>query len=367
VAARGLAARWYNYVIEEKSFNMRISQLGLILTFLLAASAALLAQPAKVLNGQHGSVNSLAISPDNKFIAAGCSGKEEGTVLLWNLQSGELLQTWKGYIKYRQELAFSPDSKYLAISYDETSNGNNDGGLEIRNLADQRLQWKLTPQDWNVAQLHFSPDSQLLGCSCDDGRVRLFDVRSGQLKQTLGSDYFSQINTFAFSPDGKTLVGGGGSHQGGIIRWWNLVDGKLKKTRVATETAVGSVFYSPDGKTIISGSYGGHVNVWDARNRKKIRSFELQQGEGELQAMSSDGLLLAGSHDLPFVRREMEVGLWDARTGKLIRVLTGHKGRHRPVAFSSDGKILASGGNDWLPDDNQSTTVYLWNLTPAHS
>jgi WD40 repeat protein len=122
---------------------MKVIHVGMTLMFLLSAFSALSAQPKRVLKEQYESVNSLSISPDNGFIAVGCSGKGEGTVLLWDFKSGELLQTWRGYTKYQQMLAFSPDSNYLAISYDKGSAAPN-GWVKVKNLSKKNLHWKVT-------------------------------------------------------------------------------------------------------------------------------------------------------------------------------------------------------------------------------
>lgn len=339
---------------------MRLLHFGMLFTSLLVFATALPAQPMRVLTAQHGSVNSLAISPNGKYLAAGCSSKEQGAVLLWDLPSGQLLQTWTGYLKFRQRLAFSRDSNYLAISTDESLSGANDSTLEIRNLTNQTLKWKITPQNWDVGQPVFSPDGKLLGCS--DGQIRLLDVASGDLRRTLSAGELLPIGSFEFSPDGKVLVAGGYDHskQAGVVMWFSVQDSKLKQSKVTSETNI-SVFYPVSSNLIFCGSGGGHINIWDARNKKKARSFRLES-EGEMQAVSPDGSWILGPHDIPFVRRETEVGIWDAKTGRLLHVLTGHKQGGPPIALSKDGNILASGGDDWLPDDSNKTTVNLWDI-----
>ncbi|MFE3654441.1 WD40 repeat domain-containing protein [Streptomyces sp. NPDC059101] len=80
---------------------------------------------------------------------------------------------------------------------------------------------------------------------------------------TLLGDQDSSTSTVAFSPDGKTLAGGGGSleHHPEIYLW-----DVASRTNTATLTGhtdfVTSVAFSPDGKTLASSSSDKTVRIW---------------------------------------------------------------------------------------------------------
>lgn len=63
---------------------------------------------------------SVAFSPDGKILASGQS-LSKGTVMLWDVASGGLLQTLVGHSDYVKSVAFSSDGRTLASSSDDKS------------------------------------------------------------------------------------------------------------------------------------------------------------------------------------------------------------------------------------------------------
>lgn len=68
-------------------------------------------QPAKILSGHSGSVLAVAISPDGSRIA---SASADYTVKIWNLNTGELLETLAGHSGEVKTVAFGDQGKILA-------------------------------------------------------------------------------------------------------------------------------------------------------------------------------------------------------------------------------------------------------------
>ena len=75
-----------------------------------------------------------------------------------------------------------------------------------------------------VNTVAFSPDGQTLASGCDSGRVRLWDVKTGQEKMVLGGN-LSGIRCVAFSPDGKTLASASNDKS---IRLWDIPGSEQK-------------------------------------------------------------------------------------------------------------------------------------------
>jgi WD40 repeat protein len=71
-----------------------------------------------MLQGHSDYINSVAFSPDGKYLA---SGSKDKTIKLWNVQSQKQVITLQDDSLCVYSVAFSPDGKYLASgSLDKT-------------------------------------------------------------------------------------------------------------------------------------------------------------------------------------------------------------------------------------------------------
>ncbi|PQO37035.1 hypothetical protein C5Y96_07710 [Blastopirellula marina] len=148
-----------------------------------------------------------------------------------------------------------------------------------------------------------------------------------------------------FAPNDQVLAT---ADYSGKIHFWDVATGKLLRE---SPTRKGQTFaFSPDGKTMaIGGHYNQAIALWDLKNHREIR--ELPQSAWAL-AFSSDGKMLASAGQDKIVR------LWNANTGELIHEMKGHQSQLYAVAFSPNNRTLASaGGSGRRADDKE---IRLW-------
>jgi WD40 repeat protein len=165
------------------------------------------------------------------------------------------------------------------------------------------------------------------------------------------------VKSVAFSPDGKTLVGGctftrwydqrGRSR--GEIQLWDVVTGRECVTLPGHTSWVSCVAFRPDGKTLASASLDQTIKLWDVATGQERATLKGHTGWVDSVAFSPDGKTLASADHDGVVR------LWDVAFGEERAVLKGHTGPVYAVAFAPDGKTLASasGGAD--------QTIKLWD------
>ena len=156
----------------------------------------------------------------------------------------------------------------------------------------------------------------------------------------------SDVNSVAFSPDGKTLATGS---RDATVKLWNVSDGRELRTLLAHQDSVSSVAFSPDGKTLATGSWDNTVKVWNVSDGRELRTLLAHQDSVSSVAFSPDGKTLATGS------RDAAVKLWNVSDGRELRTLQAHQSFVSSVAFSPDGKTLATGSSD--------NTVKLWNVS----
>jgi WD40 repeat protein len=159
----------------------------------------------------------------------------------------------------------------------------------------------------------------------------------------------SEVESLAFSPDGKTLAVGTGTF---TIKLWDPVTGKEKATledRKVCYGVVSCLAFSPDSKILASGTYNnldipsqacdgkgrGAVTLWDTPAGTIRARLTGKEAPVEGLSFSPDGKTLAVAS-----LRE-PVWLWDVQQAKQRDALGRDLKLSRGVAFSPDGKILA--------------------------
>ncbi len=286
--------------------------------------------------------NSLAYSPDGRTIAVVirpfANGNDvEGTVNLYDVDTGEIKGALTGFKYQVAGLAYSPDGRILA-----TINGW-DRKVQLWDAATGQVKTTLEGLTGYSIFLAYSPDGRTVA-GADIHGVQLWDATTGRAKATFARNGF--IDAVKYSPDGRTIAVG---DRNGSVRLWDSTTGHSKSTLINEHESFDEVAYSPDGRFLAAGSSDGTARLWDAVSGTHLKTLTGHRGGVASIAFSPDGRLLAtGSSD-------NTVRLWDAVSGTHLKTLTGHHAEVWTVAFSPDGKTIAGGG---CPNDK----ISLWDV-----
>ena len=232
---------------------------------------------------------------------------------------------------YVYSVAFSPDGTTIA-------SGSRDYTIRLWDVATGSLRNTLRRDPIEIHPVYsvvFSPDGSMIASGNGDYTVHLWNVATGSLRNTLAG-HTSNIYSVAFSPDGNTLASGS---QDETVRLWDVATATLRNILMGHTDIVFSVAFSPDGTTLASGSnwQDPNVRLWDANTGSLKNTLEHTNGINSV-VFSPDSSTLASAESF-------EVRLWDANTGSLKNTLK-HTANALSVAFSPDGMTIASGNGD---------------------
>ena len=209
------------------------------------------------LSGHRGWIRSLSFSPDGQLLA---TASADHTVRVWNVHTGQARHILQGHENNVYSVAYSPDGQTLASgSVDQTVRFWDAQSGQVRQVLQGHAKW--------VRSLAFSPDGQTLASGHTDKLVRLWDVSTllkagppegdasesdetlagGDTHRNILSGHTNLVRFIAFSPDGQTLASGSVDQ---TIRLWNMRTGQVRHVLSGHTNSVTSIAFSPDGQTI---------------------------------------------------------------------------------------------------------------------
>lgn len=109
------------------------------------------------------------------------SGSDDHTIKLWDLQTGQCLQTLQGHNRAVVSISFHPQGNLIA-------SGSFDRTLKLwdlqRGINIATLQGHTSP----ILSATFAPDGRRLVSSSEDGTIRLWDRATGECLRVLTVD-----------------------------------------------------------------------------------------------------------------------------------------------------------------------------------
>ena len=140
--------------------------------------------PVKTLTGHQQAVVGLAFSPDGRLLA---SSGDDSTIRLWQVPAGTPVKTIEAG-NHTYKLAFAADGRWLVSGgrayggfgtfwHQLTGGGGGARPIRIWRTADWALVDAL-PADDDIAHLAIGPDGRWLVSSTEDGRFRLWRLRT---------------------------------------------------------------------------------------------------------------------------------------------------------------------------------------------
>jgi WD40 repeat protein len=278
----------------------------------------------------------LAWAPDSRRLAVGSVSDKRMSV--WDVSDLRRLPAPGDQAGGVQELAYSPDGRYLAVARGSTAPGNERYAMSIRDAGSGALIQALTGEPSEIKLLEgtsvaFSPDGRYLAAGFLP-RTALYSRDGGEWRRVGGLG--PGAHRVAFSPDSTSLAisGSGGPlislcrvPSMDVLRAWRSVGGPDQAWGYAT------LAYRPSGGQIAAGR-GPDLGIFQPEDGTLVGQVKFQSILG--LAYSPDGRHLAVAD-----ARLIYVLDSESRTQRLTLAPGPGRRVHR-VAFSPDGTMLAA-------------------------
>lgn len=293
----------------------------------------------RVLSGNEDVVSRLALSPDDKTVAAGV---DDGSVVLWDLATGHI--QWKQQVtvptpvRWVQDIAFSPDGEFVAATYDDRIIFWEAATGELIKRIDAAVQRQ---------KIAFDPTGgQFVTIGAEAGsRVVLWDLESGEPVRDF--DGAAQLEDVVYISDGSAILTAGKT---GIL---TMLDSRTGKVIYETEGGLGTeggalrfADISPDGSRIAAALSTSGLLVWDSETGDLRHDYRYEGGIFSFAFNPADGTVLLGGMGV--------IRTIDPRTGEVLRANTSDRTAIIDVVVTSDGKWAVTTGTD--------AEVRLWDL-----
>lgn len=243
------------------------------------------------------------------------------------------------------------DGKVKCSSFHAKSNtlviGLSNGEFRIYELPEFTLIQQLSMGQNSINTIAINSSGEWLAFGSSKlGQLLVYEWQSESyiLRQ---QGHFDSINCICYSPDGSRIVTGSDD---GKIKVWDNKSGFCLMTFDEHQSSITGLQYSKKGHVLFSSSLDGTIRAWDLLRYRNFRTFTATERiQFNCLAVDASGeIIVGGSQD------KFDIFVWSVQTGQLLDSLSGHEGPISCLSFGTESSVLASVSWD--------KTIRIWDI-----
>jgi WD40 repeat protein/serine/threonine protein kinase len=290
----------------------------------------------ETFGGHTDSVIAIALSSDRRSIATGSHDK---SVRVFDLSSGKCTAVLGDRRDMVTSVAYAPDSNRVYFA-------SIDGTIAAWDPGAPKEAWSVHVGG-GVFAMACTRDGNRAAVSCNDGSVRLIDLRSAK-REERGVAKLAGATYLCFDASGERLVTGG---EDAKLRAFDVASG-AKIAEVSSPTPeITALALAPGGETLASGAADGSIHLWKWPSLAQDGAIASDNGSVRSLAFSRDGTRLLSTGAL-------RIDVWDVATKARAGAKSGLMQASLAALFADDGRIISgsSGGpiRVWEADASRS-------------
>lgn len=271
--------------------------------------------------------------------------RRDKTVIVWNLTREEgdygfARRALRGHSHFVQDVVISSDGQFCL-------SGSWDGTLRLWDVNTGATTRRFLGHSKDVLSVAFSVDNRQIVSGSRDKTIKLWNT-IGECKYTVSEPegHTEWVSCVRFSPTNKQpiIISAGWDK---LIKVWNLSTLKLANNLVGHTGYINTVTVSPDGSLCASGGKDGVAMLWDLQEGKRLYSLDAGDIIHSLCFSPNRYWLCAATQSC--------IKIWDLESKGLVEELrpefenVGKKSMPpyaTCLAWSADGSTLYSGYTD---------------------